>query len=205
MMLLQRDSPALILASGSASRRALLSAAGLRFDVRPASIDEAAIKASARSAGADAPTAASRLADAKAAHISSSEPDALVIGADQILVCGESWFDKPADMPAARDQLRALRGKPHVLETAVVAWRGGAQRWRHLARPRLTMRSFSDRFLDAYLAAEGDSVLGSVGAYRLEGLGAHLFQHVAGDHAAILGMPLLPLLEHLRASGLLLG
>lgn len=204
-MPLQRRSPRLVLASASASRRAVLTAAGLRFDVSPADIDETAIKRAARSDKVDAASAALRLADAKAALVAASKPDALVIGADQIAVCDEAWFDKPADLSAARMQLQTLRGRAHILATAVVCWRGGERLWQHIAEPRLIMRPFSDPFLDAYLAREGDHVLGSVGAYRLEGPGAHLFTRVDGEHTAILGLPLLPLLEFLRQSGVLLA
>jgi septum formation protein len=204
-MPLQRDAPRLVLASASASRRAVLSAAGLRFDVCPADIDETAIKRAARSERADAANAAFRLADAKAAWVAAAEPDALVVGADQILVCNGAWFDKPADLAAARMQLQTLRGRAHILTTAVVCRRGGERLWQHISAPRLVMRPFSDRFLDAYLAFEGDQVLGSVGAYRLEGPGAHLFTRVDGEHTAILGLPLLPLLEFLRQSGFLLA
>ncbi len=198
---MQAAVPPLILASASAARRAVLAGAGLRFDVRPATIDEAAVKRAARSEGLDASAAALRLADAKAAEIARLEPQALVIGADQILACEGVWYDKPAELAAARRQLLALRGRPHELATAAVCRTGDRLRWQHAALPRLTMRAFSEAFLDAYLAAEGDLVLGSVGAYRLEGPGVQLFARVEGDHAAILGLPLLPLLEFLRSVG----
>lgn len=204
-MPLQRDIPRLVLASASASRRAVLDAAGLRFDVHPADIDETALKSVARAARADAAAAALRLADAKAARVAATDPDALVIGADQILVCDGAWFDKPADLAAARVQLRTLRGRAHSLATAAVCRRGGAQVWQHVAEPRLVMRRFSDAFLDQYLACEGDQVLGSVGAYRLEGPGAQLFARVEGEHTAILGLPLLPLLAFLREAGVLVA
>lgn len=206
--MIQRADPPLVLASASASRRAVLEAAGLSFDVEPAAVDEAAIKESTRAEGMGAEDAAMLLAEAKARRVAdrrAAAGDALVVGADQILVCGDAWFDKPADRTAARDQLRALRGRTHVLETALVCWRGGERVWGHVAAPRLTMRDFSDTFLDAYLDAEGDAVLGSVGAYRLEGLGAHLFAAVEGEHAAVLGLPLLPLLHFLRGHGVLLA
>jgi septum formation protein len=203
---IQRPEPPLVLASASAARRAVLAAAGLRFTVEAAAVDEAAIKESARAEGLDAGEAATVLADAKARRVSRrAPPDALVIGADQILVCEGAWFDKPADRAAARAQLLALRGKAHVLETALVCWRGGERVWGHVEAPRLAMRAFSDAFLDAYLDQEGEAVLGSVGAYRLEGLGAHLFASVLGEHAAVLGLPLLPLLGFLRGHGVLLG
>ena len=117
----------------------------------------------------DAEVAALRLADAKAAAVARDEPDALVIGADQILVCNGVWFDKPVDVAAAREQLRALCGQEHVLVTAVVCHQGAGRVWHNVASPRLMMRKFSDDFLNSYLSAEGDAVIGTVGAYRLEG------------------------------------
>jgi septum formation protein len=203
---IQRPDPPLVLASASAARRAVLAAAGLSFTAEAAAVDEAAIKESARAEGIPAGEAATMLAEAKARRVARRAPDdALVIGADQILVRGGAWFDKPADTAAARAQLLALRGETHELATALVCWRGGERVWGHVATPRLTMRAFSDAFLDAYLQAEGEAVLSSVGAYRLEGLGAHLFAAVRGEHAAVLGLPLLPLLGFLRGHGVLLG
>jgi septum formation protein len=204
---IQRPEPRLVLASASAARRTVLAAAGLRFTAEAAAVDEAAIKESARAEGLSAGETAAMLAEAKASRVArrAAGDDALVIGADQILVCDGAWFDKPADMAAARAQLRALRGKTHALETALVCWRGGERVWGIVEAPRLTMRAFSDPFLDAYLEAEGEAALSSVGGYRLEGLGAHLFAAVAGDHAAVLGLPLLPLLGFLRGHGVLLG
>ena len=155
----------------------------------------------ARSQQAPAGDAALALARAKAAVPDC--PGDIVIGCDQILVCGQTWYDKPADIIAARAQLQALRGQTHTLETAFVAVQDGHEIFHHLAAPRLTMRAFSDGFLDAYLAAEGDAILGSVGAYRLEGLGIQLFDTIAGDHSAILGLPLLPLLGFLRGIGMM--
>jgi septum formation protein len=202
---IQRPGPRIILATASAARRAVLAAAGIDFTAQAAAVDEAAIKESAQAEGLAPAEAAMLLAEAKAQRIARREPEAVVIGADQMLVCQDRWFDKPPDMAAARDHLLALRGKPHELVTAVVCWRHGERVWQHLARPRLTMRNFSDEFLDAYLAAEGEAVLGSVGAYRLEGLGVQLFSAVEGEHSAILGLPLVPLLGFLRGHGVLLA
>jgi septum formation protein len=199
--MLQAERPALVLASGSAARRALLEAAGLRFAVRPVALDEDAVRRAAQADGATADDAALRLAELKAVGI--ADDDALVIGADQILGCDGNWFSKPADLGAARAQLLRLRGRVHTLHTAVCCVRGGAVLWRHVARPRLAMRAFSDPFLDAYLAAEGDQATATVGAYRLEGPGVHLFEQVEGEHAAILGLPMLPLLGFLRRYGVL--
>ena len=202
-MTLQSASPRLVLASASASRAALLGAAGLAFDVLPARIDEAEVKRSGRAEGANPEDVALLLAELKARQVSARETDALVIGADQILVCAGEWFDKPESIAAARRQLSRLRGREHVLATAVACCRGERRIWHHIAMPRLTMRPFSDSFLDDYLAAEGNEVTSSVGAYRLEGRGIHLFARVEGEHGAILGLPMLALLEFLRQHGVL--
>ena len=205
---LQNAAPPLVLASSSATRRALLTRAGLAFEALPAAVDEAALKQGCQAEGIPPEDAAIILAEAKAERIARRRPEALVIGGDQLLVCRmedgkDRWFDKPADMDAARAQLRALRGRPHRLVTATVAWRGGERVWQDVTTPRLTMRAFSDAFLDTYLAAEGEALLASVGAYRLEGLGVHLFSRVEGEHSAILGLPLVPLLGFLRQHGVL--
>lgn len=205
--MLQAATPALILASASATRQALLRNAGLAFEALPAAVDEAAIKEAARAEEIPAAEAAIILAEAKAERIARRRPEALVIGCDQLLTCrldeGERWFDKPADRAAARAQLWLLRGRTHALVTATVAWRGGARIWQDVTTPRLTMRGFSEAFLDAYLDVEGEAVLGSVGGYRLEGPGVHLFSRVEGEHSAVLGLPMLPLLRFLRGHGVL--
>ena len=195
--------PRLVLASGSAARRALLVAAGVVFSVAPAAVEEGVIKAAMRAEGESADETALALADAKAASV--TDPGAVVIGADQLLVCDGDWFDKPPDLPAARSHLLRLRGRRHELVTAVTCWSGGTRFWAHVARPSLTMRNFTDAFLDAYLAAEGEAVLACVGAYRLEGLGVHLFECVDGEHSAILGLPMLPLLACLRDPGVVMS
>ena len=178
-------------------------AAGVAFAIQPAQVDEAEAKRVARMDGASAEEAALLLAGLKASQIALSEPDALVIGADQILVCDDEWFDKPIDVTTAAEQLRTLRGRTHALATAVLCQRGGERLWHHVARPRLTMRPFSDAFLAAYLAAEGSAVTTTVGAYRLEGRGIHLFERIEGEHSAILGLPLLELLGFLRRHSVL--
>ncbi len=160
------------------------------------------MKQSARARNAGAGDTALDLARRKAGTV--YHPGAVVIGCDQLLVCGADWYDKPPDLPAARRQLQALRGRTHMLETACVAICDGREIFSHIVRPRLTMRAFSDAFLDAYLAAEGEAILGCVGGYRLEGLGIHLFDTIEGDHSAILGLPMLPLLGFLRASGMII-
>jgi len=201
----QAEEPGIVLASASAARKAVLEAAGLRFEAVAAAVDEGAIKESARAEGYSAADAAMMLAEAKARRIAARRPEALVIGCDQMLVVGDRWFDKPESAEAARGHLEALRGKTHQLVTAVLCWRGGQRIWQHVATPRLTMRPVSDAFIDAYLALEGEAVTSSVGAYRLEGPGIHLFDRVEGEHAAILGLPLLPLLGFLRQHGVLMG
>lgn len=202
-MTLQSPTPKLILASQSPARAALLTAAGLRFEARPARIDETEIKRSARAEGVSAEDTALLLAELKAHRLARTNPDALVIGADQLLVCDDRWFDKPADLAEAAAQLRALRGRAHTLVTAVLCQRGDQRLWHHIAKPRLTMRAFSDTFLADYLALEGATLTTTVGAYRLEGPGMHLFDAIVGEHAAILGLPMLPLLGFLRQHGVL--
>jgi septum formation protein len=201
----QAARPALVLASGSPARRALLEAAGLAFEVIPAELDEVSIREQSRGAGRDADETALILASAKAEAVASLRPEAVVIGADQILACQGAWLEKPGDLVAAREQLRRLRGREHTLETGAVIMRGREVLLWHLARPRLKMRAFSDRFLDAYLEAEGAAVLGAVGSYRLEGPGLQLFSAVEGDHSAILGLPMLPVLAALRKAGVLIA
>ena len=198
-MALRADPPALILASGSATRRHLLTAAGVTFSARAVAVDEPVLRDSAQAEGASAQDAALVLAGAKAQRVRA--PDALVIGADQILVHADRWLGKPDDLAGARAQLWSLRGHTHSLATAMVAWRDGRAIWQHVESPQLTMRAFSEAFMDAYLDEEGHEVLSSVGCYRLEGRGIQLFSRVVGDHSAILGLPLLPLLGFLRAQG----
>jgi len=193
----------LILASASVSRAAMLRAAGVDFTAEPADIDEAVIKREFRAASRDALACAIALAEAKARAVAARHPLAVVIGADQILVESADWFDKPADLAAAAEQLRRLSGRAHTLVTAACAVRRGDCLWRATASPKLTMRRFGETFLASYIAAEGEAVLGSVGAYRIEGRGLQLFERVEGDHFAILGLPLIELLVFLRGRGLL--
>lgn len=185
----------LILASASPSRASLLAKAGLDVRVEPASVDEDAIKQACRAAGGSASECATALAEAKARRI------ALVIGADQLLVCDGQWFDKPLDLVSARAQLQALRGRMHELVTSVCVVQNRTRIWHTVSRPRLLMCEFGDAFLDDYLAAEGTAVCGSVGAYRFEERGVQLFEHIDGDFFSILGLPLLELLRFLRDRG----
>ena len=187
-----------ILASSSASRARLLTAAGVPFTVVPAHVDEDAIKQSLRAEGAAVSACAETLAEMKAVTISQRHPQALVIGADQMLECDGAWFDKPADLGRAAEQLLTLAGKTHTLPTAAVVALDGQRIWHQIATPRLTMRAFDRAFVQSYLAGVGPAALTSVGAYQLEGLGSQLFNKVEGDFFTILGLPLLPLLAFLR-------
>jgi len=203
--MIQAESPALVLASGSASRRALLEAAGLRFTAVPAAVDEVALKQAAQGEGLSPNDAAILLADAKARYVARRMPEALVIGSDQLLVLGDRWFDKPTDMMEAAEHLRAFSGKPHQLVNGTVAWRFGQRVWQHVESASLTVRPLSEEFIAAYLAAEGEALLATVGAYRVEGPGIHLFSTMAGQHSTILGLSMLPLLGFLRQHGVLAG
>lgn len=193
----------LVLASGSATRARLLADVGLPILVDPAAVDEEEIRTSFLAEGRDAAACAAALAEAKARRVSERHMGALVLGADQILDCGGRWLEKPRDIEAARAQLTLLRGKRHGLITAAAVVRNGALVWHTIDRAHLTMRLFTDGFLDDYLGAAGAELLESVGAYRLEGLGAQLFERVEGDFFTILGLPLLALLDFLRGSGAL--
>jgi septum formation protein len=193
--------PSLILASASPSRRQLLVNAGLVFTIEPSGIDEDEVKRSLGSRAAPQELA-STLAEMKAVKVSARHPEAMVVGADSTLACNGRMFDKPPDLATARKQLQTLRGQTHELFSSVVVARGGARLWHWSERARLTMRQLNDGFIDAYLARAGDDVLTSVGAYQLEGLGAHLFSRVDGDYFTILGLPLLPLLSYLAGHGI---
>ena len=198
------ESPAIILASQSAIRRQLLSQAGILFEPKAAAIDEESIKQASQAEGASPGETALLLAELKAARIRLPDAlaaDVLVIGADQLLVCENQWFDKPQNREQARAQLRLLRGRSHMLHTAITVLRNNQVIWHHIETPVLTMRDFSDEFLEAYLDQECPAILSCVGAYRLEGPGIHLFDRIAGDHSSILGLPLLPLLGFLRQHG----
>jgi septum formation protein len=198
---LSRQQSPIVLASASPVRKTLLLAAGLDIDIIPAHIDEDEIKRALKGEGIDAGDGATRLAEMKAQRISAAHPGRLVIGADQILVCNGTWFDKPADLNDARAHLRTLRGRPHELATSAVIVRDGRRIWHHAERPKLTMRPFTDSFIDDYLARAGGDILSSVGAYHLEGIGVQLFSRIEGDYFSILGLPLLPLLAFLREHG----
>ncbi|HTI87891.1 MAG TPA: Maf family protein [Alphaproteobacteria bacterium] len=192
----------MVLASASASRQQMLRAAAVPFVIDPSSIDENRVKQSMATAATVGDIAA-RLASAKAEDVVVRHPGAFVIGSDQMLTCDGRCFDKPRSRTEARDQLLALRGRLHVLTAAVVVQCGNECLWKHIDEARLTMRPFSEVFLDGYLDRAGDAVLSSVGAYQIEGLGAQLFERIEGDVFTIMGMPLLPLLAFLRSQGVI--
>jgi septum formation protein len=193
------DSRPLVLASKSEVRAKLLAAAGLRLEIRPASVDER--EAEAQGSTQDAVAAARLLARAKALSIAAAQPGRLVLGADQTLALGQTRFSKPTDRATARAQLLILRGKTHTLHSALALVRDDRVLFEHADSARLSMREFSDRFLEDYLDVAGEAPLASVGAYQLEGAGVHLFERVDGDYFTILGLSLLPLLAFLRQAG----
>ena len=189
----------IILASRSPFRQMLLRNAGLTFEAIAAAIDERAIEDSLSADRLSPAEVALALAEAKALDVASARPEALVIGSDQTLSLGERVFHKPADLSDAREHLRAMSGRTHELNSAVVLVQNGVIAWRHVSTARLTMRLLSDDFIGRYLDRVGESVLASVGAYQLEGEGIQLFEHIEGDYFTILGLPMLPLLAQLRS------
>ncbi len=194
---------ALILASGSAVRAQLLRAAGVVFEIVPARVDEDAVKESLLAQNVPKRGIADALAELKAVRVSSSHREALVLGADQVLVFEQELVSKSADISQARNLLRRLRGRKHELIGAAVLAKGGIPVWRYVESATLTMRDFSDALLEDYLAGEGEAVLDSVGCYQLEGRGAQLFANIEGDYFSILGLPLLPVLAALRDQGVM--
>lgn len=196
----------LILASGSASRRALLSAAGLSAEHVAPHVDEMSVKESLARDGVSPRGMADALAQLKAVKVSRQHPEALVLGADQILVRQDGrCFDKPVDRAAARDQLLALQGQQHQLITAAVIAEQGRAVWRVMETARLTMRPLGAAFIEHYLDTAGEAVLGSVGCYHYEGIGVQLFSRVEGLYHTILGLPMLPLLDYLRLRAVIAG
>ncbi len=192
----------LILASASELRRKLLENAGFAFVCDPPAVDEQLVKLSLHGAQATSTVIAETLAELKAQRVAIRHPGCLVIGSDQVLDCNGVLYDKPLDIDSARADLIALRGKTHALLTSVVAVRDGIRLWHYNDQSSLTMRDFSDEFLDAYLDQVSEQACQSVGAYQVEARGVQLFEKVAGDYFSILGLPLLPLVAFLRGQGL---
>jgi len=193
----------LILASASESRARILQAAAVPFEAVPAAIDETAIKTEFLSRGDEPGSIAAQLAEAKALQISRAHAGTLVLGADQVLLFEGELVSKCENMAAARQLLARLRGKKHSLITALALAEEGRIVWSHVDTATLRMRTFGDGFLESYLSREGERLLAGVGCYRLEGMGAQLFETVEGDYFSILGLPLLPLLAELRRKGVI--
>ncbi|MBN9479576.1 MAG: septum formation protein Maf [Bordetella sp.] len=193
------DGERLILASKSAARRAMLADAGVPFSVQVADVDEDALK----TPGVDPAGLAVELARAKALAVSRHDADAWVLGADQTLAFDGGLVSKAPTLQAARERLAAMRGRTHRLHSGAALARNGQVVWSGADTVEMRMRDFSDAFLDAYLAAEGEALLACVGAYRLEGMGAQLFEAVEGDYFTVLGLPLWPVLAELRRTGVL--
>ncbi len=192
----------IVLASRSQARAGILRAAGIAFTQVEAAVDEAGVREALHAEGVPVEDAAVVLAELKAAQVAGRAPhEAIVLGADQLLEVEGRWLEKPIDRSASRRQLEELRGRRHRLVSGVVAFRGGSRIWHHVGVARLWMRGLTDAELDRYLAAAGEGVLGCVGAYQLEGLGAQLMARIEGDYFTILGLPLLPVLQMLRDQG----
>jgi len=188
----------LILASNSASRKMLMSGAKLDFTTEAAEIDERVIEAEETSRGATPPEVAAALARAKAIDVSRRNPDAHVIGSDQVLSLGDELLHKPRDMADAGNHIRAMSGRTHHLNCGVAIAHRGEAIWTDVSIARMTMRPISETFLEKYLAMSGEGILGSVGAYHFEGPGIQLFDRIEGDYFTILGLPMLTLLSGLR-------
>jgi len=193
----------LILASKSASRRAMLDAAGVAYESIPADIDERAVEAGLQ--GSAAAEVAEALAVAKAAAVAALHPEALVLGSDSLVVAEGRRFDKPRSVEEAGEHLRFFSGKVMELHSAAALVRDGGCEWSHASIARLHVRDLSEEFIAHYLSLEWPAIGYTVGAFRIEGPGVQLFDAIDGDQFTVLGMPLLPLLEALREEGVLLA
>jgi len=194
-----------VLASASPFRRKMLEDAGVAVETARSGIDERAVEAAVEGSGITPEELAAILAEAKACDVSERMPGRLVVGADQTLSLGDEVLHKARDMEEARRRLLALSGRTHQLNSAVVLARDGQVLWRHVGVARLTMRPLDPAFVGRHLSQVGDKVLGSVGAYQIEGEGIQLFERIEGDHFTIVGLPLLPLLAKLRELGAIDG
>ena len=195
----------IVLASTSSTRQRLLQASGVPFVVEAPRVDEWEFKLALEAEGASAARIAEVLAEAKAVGVSRRKPGLTIIGADQVLQCGDRRYDKPVDRADALSQLKSLRGRRHELVSCAVAVKDGLRTWHAVDRARLEMRNASDDFLELYLDAIGDDLLNGPGAYRIEGLGSQLFSRIEGSHYTVMGLPVLPLLEYLRQVGILVA
>lgn len=194
-----------MLASKSAPRRALLEAAGIPLIIDPADIDERAVEAASPKEAATPEGAALLLARAKALETAKRNSGKMVLGADQTLALGSERFSKPKSIEAARAQLKKFSGKTHALHSGIALVRDNKVLFETVTSAYLTMHTFTEAFLDAYLADAGERVMQSVGAYQLESLGVNLFEKIDGDHFTILGMPLMPLLAYFRKAGMIVS
>lgn len=192
----------LILASGSEARASMLRAAGLGVILHPANVDEESLRQALRADRVTTEAAAEALAEMKASKVALRYPAGIIIAADQLLECGGVWFEKPVDRDHAFASLRTLSGQMHRLVSSVVVYKNGARIWHHTDAAEITMRELDEAYIDRYLDCIGDDVFSTVGGYKIEGLGLHLFAKVRGDHFTILGMPLLPLIDILREQGI---
>ena len=195
--------PQLILASKSASRRTLMTGAGLDYEAVAADIDERAVENELAARKAEPPEVAVELAKAKAVHVSKAHPEAYVIGSDQVLSLGSQLFHKPKDMQDAANHIRKMSGKTHHLNCGVAIARRGEVLWSDVSIAAMTMREITPAFLEHYLQVAGEGILQSVGAYQFEGPGIQLFEEIQGDYFTILGLPMLKLLAGLRKLGLI--
>jgi septum formation protein len=193
----------LVLASASLTRQRILDAARVTFETDAPNVDERRIEDGLLAQGAKADVIAANLAEQKALDVSRRVKDALVLGADQVLVCEGKLFSKAKNLTSARETLKQFRGRKHELISAMALIHNESTEWRHVEVAELWVREFSDAFLDEYLEQEGEDILGSVGCYRIEGRGAQLFEKVVGDQFTIRGLPLFPLLGVLRKKGVI--
>ena len=196
--------PTLVLASQSASRRAMLDAAGVAHEALPALVDEASAKESLLAEGTSPRDLADALAELKALKVSRMAPQALVLGGDSLVALDDgSLLDKPESREQARDHLQRMSGKIHEIYSAAVIAEGGRPVWRHVDRARLHVRPLSEAFIESYLDLEWPAIAGCVGCFRIEGPGVQLFSRTEGSHFTILGMPLLPIIDYLRTRGVM--
>lgn len=192
----------LILASASSSRKEMLTAAGLEFKAVPAEVDEEELKRAALAENIPPPDAATMIAEMKAQKISARHPNAFVLGADQLLVCQDDWYSKPKSEAEAKASLHRLAGRSHELVTAAVIYQASRRIWHHIETPKISIRPLTETEISAYINAMGEDIYRTPGVYLMEGLGAQIISKISGCPYAVLGLPLLALLEFLREHGL---